>query len=92
MSGEDIVVREIEDIGSIKRVQFARAYRRRDGQGGITEAVAFAGYEVAWGNQEFTAVVAMVSRVPSVSSRNLTTGVLCASCPQNTSVINLLVM
>ena len=60
-SGHTVLVRELEDLSSIKRVLFLPPLRRRDGDGVVDETVVFAGYEVAWEEHEFTAIVASVS-------------------------------
>ncbi|KAK8844174.1 hypothetical protein IAR55_006968 [Kwoniella newhampshirensis] len=57
-SGESIVIRELDDIESIKRAVFVKPLRRRNGDGIVGDRVVFGGWEVAWGDQEFKVIVA----------------------------------
>ncbi|KAI9632780.1 P-loop containing nucleoside triphosphate hydrolase protein [Dioszegia hungarica] len=52
-----LVVRELDDVESIKRTWYVPSMRRRDGDGVVQDQVVFAGYEIAWGFQSFIAIV-----------------------------------
>ncbi|WWC58894.1 uncharacterized protein I303_101439 [Kwoniella dejecticola CBS 10117] len=57
-SSESIVVRELEDVQSIKKTVFIKPSKRKDGAGVVAERVVFGGYQVAWKDKEFKIVVA----------------------------------
>nr|XP_031861387.1 uncharacterized protein CI109_002991 [Kwoniella shandongensis]KAA5528459.1 hypothetical protein CI109_002991 [Kwoniella shandongensis] len=57
-SDGEIVIRELDEIESIKRTVFVKPSRRRDGDGWVGDRVVFGGWEVAWGDEEFKVIVA----------------------------------
>ena len=57
----DVLIREMDDVQTIKHEIFLRPARRRDGKGVVAESVVFGGYKIAWGESEMTAIVASVS-------------------------------
>jgi hypothetical protein len=56
----DLLIRERDDIDSLKRIVYIPQHRRRDGDGFVAEAVVFGAYTVEYKNVEFTAIVASV--------------------------------
>ncbi|KAI9631717.1 P-loop containing nucleoside triphosphate hydrolase protein [Dioszegia hungarica] len=52
-----IMVRQMDDVEAIKRTIYMPSPRRRDGDGSVADGIIFAGYEVAWGEHEFVAIV-----------------------------------
>jgi hypothetical protein len=62
-SGE-VMLRPLEGFDAIQRTVYAAPRRRRDGNGGTYEVAVFAGYEVAFRDQEFKAIVAEVRDKP----------------------------
>lgn len=60
------MIRQIGDLESLKHIVFRPPARRRDGSGTLAEKVVFSGYEVAWKEHEFTAIIATV-RLSSLS-------------------------
>ena len=60
----NILVRQMDDVEILKRTVYINSPRRRDGDGKVVDMILFAGYEIAWGDKEFTAIVATVSLSP----------------------------
>jgi hypothetical protein len=60
-SGPPVLVQRDEEIEAITRARFIPPSRRRDGDGVLVESTVFAGYKVAWGEEELLAIVAVVS-------------------------------
>ena len=56
-----VLVQRDEEIEAITRARFIPPQRRRDGDGVLVESTVFAGYKVAWGQEELLAIVAVVS-------------------------------
>jgi hypothetical protein len=59
----NLLIRERDDIKSLKRLQYLPLMRRRDGDGIVAEGVVFAGYTIEWKDVEMTGIVATVSMV-----------------------------
>nr|XP_019049576.1 hypothetical protein I302_03365 [Kwoniella bestiolae CBS 10118]OCF28506.1 hypothetical protein I302_03365 [Kwoniella bestiolae CBS 10118] len=55
---ESLVIRELDDVESIKRTVFMKPARRREGTGKIAEQVVFGGWAVAWQDREFKIIFA----------------------------------
>ena len=55
-----LILRELDNVQTIKRIVYLPARRRRDGDGLIGESTSFAGYRLAFGNEEVEAVSATV--------------------------------
>ncbi|OCF31018.1 hypothetical protein I316_07289 [Kwoniella heveanensis BCC8398] len=53
-----VIIREDENIQSIKREIYLKPLRRRDGAGVEVETVVFGGWDVAWKEHEFKVIVA----------------------------------
>lgn len=65
---EPVLIQEIKDLPMIKRMQFIQPRRRRDGEGVAVEGVVFAGWKVAWRDDEYDVIVATV-RLSLLSER-----------------------
>jgi hypothetical protein len=61
---DKIVIRELEDLESLKKVSFIPPRRRREGENGgsLVQGVILGGWRVGWGDQEVVAIVASVSQ------------------------------
>jgi transitional endoplasmic reticulum ATPase len=62
-----VLVREMDDVQSIKQVIFSPPLRRRDGVGRVGESIVFAGYQVAFEEDDllvFVAKVGLSERIP----------------------------
>ncbi|WRT64410.1 uncharacterized protein IL334_001342 [Kwoniella shivajii] len=57
-SPESVVIRELDEIASIKKIVFVKPMKRREGIGKIAERVVFGGWNVAWEDKEFKVIVA----------------------------------
>lgn len=55
-----VLVKRDEEIEAITRANFRPPMRRRDGQGVLLESTVFAGYKVAYNDEEMLAIVATV--------------------------------
>lgn len=55
-----VLVQRDEEIEAITRALYIPAERRRDGDGTLVETTVFAGYRVAFGDEEMLAIVASV--------------------------------
>lgn len=58
---DKIIIRDIPNVESIKRIVYFPSMRRRDGDGVLAESLTFAGYDVAFGDEELKVYVATVS-------------------------------
>lgn len=57
---DEVLVKELDDIESIKRAVYGRPRNRKD-PGLLLEQMVFGGWQVARGNDEFTVILATVS-------------------------------
>lgn len=61
-----VLVKRDEEIEAITRANFRPPMRRRDGQGVLLESTVFAGYKVAYNDEEMLAIVATYSEGYSI--------------------------
>ena len=69
-SANQLIVKEKDDVRSLKQLVFKPAHRRRAGGSDVYESVKLAGYDVEWRGQELQAFIVAVS--PSRALSNLT--------------------
>jgi len=60
---DKVLIREIPDLDSLKRVFFVPTARRRDGEGFLAETATFVGLQVAVGEEELLVYLAEVSGI-----------------------------